>query len=53
MAESIENNLRRVIIDEMPTNPRYYEKMSEVLDTLDSGAEATGQSIRAVSQRGC
>jgi type I restriction enzyme, R subunit len=34
MAESIENNLRRVIIDEMPTNPRYYEKMSEVLDTL-------------------
>ncbi len=34
MAESIENNLRRVIIEEMPTNPRYYEKMSEVLDSL-------------------
>jgi type I restriction enzyme R subunit len=34
MAETIENNLRRVIIDETPTNPMYYEKMSEVLDTL-------------------
>ena len=34
MAETIENNLRRVIIDEMPINPKYYEKMSELLDTL-------------------
>ena len=34
MAETIENNLRRVIIDERPTNPMYYEKMSELLDTL-------------------
>ena len=34
MAETIENNLRRLIIEEMPTNPVYYEKMSEVLDVL-------------------
>jgi len=34
MAETIENNLRRVIVDEMPINPRYYEKMSELLDNL-------------------
>ena len=34
MAETIENNLRRVITDEMPINPKYYEKMSELLDTL-------------------
>ena len=34
MAEAIENNLRRVIIDEQPINPRYYERMSELLDTL-------------------
>lgn len=34
MAEAIENNLRRVIIEEMPTNPMYYERMSEVLDAL-------------------
>lgn len=34
MAEAIENNLRRVIIDEQPINPKYYEKMSELLDAL-------------------
>ncbi len=34
MAETIENNLRRVIIEEMPINPNYCEKMSELLDTL-------------------
>ncbi|MCL5996394.1 MAG: type I restriction endonuclease subunit R [Chloroflexi bacterium] len=34
MAETIENNLRKVIIDEQPINPRYYERMSELLDTL-------------------
>jgi type I restriction enzyme R subunit len=34
MAETIENNLRKVIIDERPTNPTYYDKMSELLDIL-------------------
>lgn len=34
MAESIENNLRKVIIEESPTNPMYYEKMSVLLDEL-------------------
>ncbi|MBN1454056.1 MAG: type I restriction endonuclease subunit R [Anaerolineales bacterium] len=34
VAETIENNLRRVIIDEQPINPRYYERMSQLLDTL-------------------
>ena len=34
MAETIENNLRRVIIDEHPFNPAYYDRMSELLDTL-------------------
>src|SRR5213080_3236119 len=34
MAETIENNLRRFIVDKMPTDPSYYEKMSELLDTL-------------------
>ena len=33
-AEVIENNVRRLIIDESPINPRYYEKMSELLDAL-------------------
>jgi len=34
VAETIENNVRRVIIDESPVNPKYYERMSELLDTL-------------------
>ncbi len=34
MAETIENNLRRAIIEEMPINPNYYENMSDLLDTL-------------------
>ncbi len=34
VAETIENNVRRIIIDEMAVNPRYYEKMSELLDVL-------------------
>lgn len=34
VAETIENNLRRVIIDENPVNPKYYDKMSDLLDTL-------------------
>ena len=34
MAETIENNMRKVVIDEQPINPKYYEKMSELLDAL-------------------
>lgn len=34
MSETIENNLRKVIIEESPTNPMYYEKMSILLDEL-------------------
>jgi type I restriction enzyme R subunit len=34
MAEAIENNVRKLIIDEQPINPKYYEKMSQLLDAL-------------------
>ena len=34
VAETIENNVRKLIIDETPINPRYYENMSELLDGL-------------------
>ena len=34
VAETIENNVRRLIIDETAVNPKYYEKMSELLDAL-------------------
>jgi type I restriction enzyme R subunit len=34
MAEAIENNVRRTIVDENPVNPKYYERMSVLLDEL-------------------
>ena len=34
VAETIENNVRRLIVDEMAVNPKYYEKMSAVLEAL-------------------
>jgi len=34
VAETIENNVRKLIIDEMAVNPKYYEKMSELLDAV-------------------
>ncbi|MDH3348742.1 MAG: restriction endonuclease subunit R, partial [Desulfobulbaceae bacterium] len=34
MSETIENNIRKVIIEEQATNPKYYEEMSELLDAL-------------------
>ena len=34
VAETIENNVRRVIIEESQTNPKYYEKMSQLLDEI-------------------
>lgn len=34
VAETIENNIRKVIIDELPINPKYFENMSELLDAL-------------------
>jgi type I restriction enzyme R subunit len=34
MAETIENNVRRTIVDENPVNPKYYEHMSLLLDEL-------------------
>lgn len=34
VAEAIENNVRKLIIEETPINPRFYEKMSELLTDL-------------------
>ena len=34
MAEAIENNVRKTIVDENPVNPKYYERMSVLLDEL-------------------
>lgn len=34
VAETITNNMRKVIIDEHAINPKYYDKMSELLDAI-------------------
>jgi len=34
VAETVENNMRKLIIDESPVNPKYYEKMSVLLDAI-------------------
>jgi type I restriction enzyme R subunit len=34
VAETIVNNMRKLIIDEHATNPKYYDKMSALLDAL-------------------
>lgn len=34
MAETIENNIRRKIIEKTPVNPKYYQKMSELFQIL-------------------
>ncbi len=34
MAETIENNVRKLIVDSMPVNPKYFEKMSQLLDEI-------------------
>ncbi len=33
-AEAIENNIRRKIVEKVTVNPKYYEKMSSILDKL-------------------
>mgnify|MGYP006961001998 CR=1 FL=1 len=33
-AEAIENNIRKKVIEKVTVNPRYYAKMSEILDKL-------------------
>ena len=34
VAATVENNLRRLIVDEMAVNPKYYTEMSKLLDAL-------------------
>ena len=34
VAETIENNVRKVIVDEMASNPKYFASMSELLDAI-------------------
>jgi type I restriction enzyme, R subunit len=50
VAETIENNLRKVIIDQKPTNPKYFEKMSELLNQLIQERKTAAQEYAAYLQ---
>jgi type I restriction enzyme, R subunit len=51
MAETIENNVRRLIIDEMAVNPKYYEKMSELLDALIAQRKQAATNYQAYLEK--
>ncbi|HMN11383.1 MAG TPA: HsdR family type I site-specific deoxyribonuclease [Bellilinea sp.] len=46
MAETIENNVRRVIVDMMAVNPAHYQKMSELLDALIQARKQQAQDYK-------
>ncbi len=47
VAETIENNVRRLIIDEMAVNPKYYEKMSDLLEALIQARKQEAMDYKA------
>lgn len=51
MAETIEHNIRRLIIDEMAVNPKYYEKMSQLLDALIKQGKQEAMNYKAYLAR--
>lgn len=54
VAEAIENNVRKLIIDETPVNPKFYEKMSELLTDLvaqrRSGAIEYAEYLKKIAE---
>lgn len=54
MAETIENNLRKVIVEKKPTNPKYYEKMSKLLEQLTierrNNAKEYGEYLKLIEE---
>lgn len=46
VAETIENNLRKVIIEQQPTNPKYFSEMSILLDELIQARKAATQNYQ-------
>ncbi|MFN6539183.1 MAG: type I restriction endonuclease subunit R [Nostoc sp. EkiNYC01] len=51
VAETIENNLRKVIIEQQPTNPKYFDKMSTLLDELIQVRKVASQDYQAYLQQ--
>ncbi|MEM7713923.1 MAG: HsdR family type I site-specific deoxyribonuclease [Cyanobacteria bacterium P01_A01_bin.68] len=50
VAETIENNLRKLIVEQQPTNPKYFDKMSQLLDGLIQVRKTQSQEYQAYLQ---
>lgn len=50
MAEVIENNIRKLIIESMPANPRYYGQMSELLNDIIKQRKINAENYAAYLQ---
>ena len=54
VAETIENNVRKLIINESPVDPAYYDKMSKLLDALieqrRKGVVAYAEYLKTIAQ---
>lgn len=51
VAETIENNLRKLIVDKQPTNPKYFDRMSALLDELIEDRRQESQAYEAYIQQ--
>jgi type I restriction enzyme, R subunit len=51
VAETIENNLRKLIVDQQPTNPKYFDKMSALLDGLIKARKTAAQEYETYLQQ--
>lgn len=51
VAETIESNLRKLIIDQQPTNPKYFDKMSALLDGLIQARKTAAQEYEIYLQQ--
>lgn len=51
MSEAIESNLRKVIIEERPTNPAYFDKMSVLLDEIIKLRKQKAQEYKEYLQK--
>ena len=53
VAETIENNVRRLIIDETAVNPKYYERNVAVAGRPDPPAQAGSNGLQGLSGQDC
>lgn len=51
MAETIENNMRKIIVDERAVNPKYYDEMSALLQALIEERRAGAIAYQAYLQK--